>query len=489
MSASATPPTPASPAHAEHAAPAAPVSTAAGSAACKPAADNLEAQNAHPVANEAARNPLPPRLIALPVPGSSGTSRVALGVLLVLLSAAVGAVGGALYDRSQAHAAQRPRQPGALPPGPARPHSPLRPRADPPSSPHVAHDPLAPRAPGRSAPPPASPLYVGPEGQEPPKPARCHFTQPSNAGDPTAHEPGDDHDPVRAVEFVNLCTAELMVNIQGFTFWDTGRWRMQGLPSGGGFPLAVGESRTEHVSERMFSGRIWARPNCRRPCNINSCGNPHNEPVKCTFRNGSRTPDCLRDGLWCDTGNCPGGNETTCRGAVGEFIGGLPPGPLLELTLCGGRGARIACYKDGPAYNAAECDSLPTSDYYDISNVDGTSLIWVGMEVTRGRRLTGPFAPRGRFNCGAPSMPNQFDMRTCPQPLRIARNDSNPHGYSPNASVAASIGCLSACNFMSQARARARVGGDDGRTSASRRPASRTRARCELRPAPRTASA
>jgi hypothetical protein len=206
----------------------------------------------------------------------------------------------------------------------------------------------------------------------------------------------------------------------------------------------------ERISERMFSGRIWARPNCQRPCNIQSCGNPKNEPVKCTFKNGSRTPDCVRDGLWCDSGNCPGGNETTCRGEVGQFIGGLPPGPLLELTLCGGRGAQIACYKDGPAYDPAACDRLPTADYYDISNVDGTSKIWAGMEVSRGRRLTGPGAPQGRFNCGAAMMPGQFDLSLCPQPLRIFRNDSSPRGYSPNATLEQAIGCLSACNFMSQ---------------------------------------
>lgn len=390
---------------------------------------------------------------------SSSVSRAAFGVLLVLLAAGVGAIGGALFDHSRQAAELPPRRPK---------HPAVRPK---------------PGGEGAAPSPPFPPLYVGPEGGEPPEPPVCHFTQPSNANDPTASEPGDDADPMRSVEFVNECEGDLMVNLQGFTFWDTGRWKMQALPSGGGFPLKVGESRTELISERMcvaparpahppdptpargpelssprrdhpsarrYSGRIWARPNCRRPCNIVSCGNPHNEKVHCTFRNGSREPDCMRDGLWCDTGNCPGGNETTCRGEVGQFIGGLPPGPLLELTLCGGRGARIACYKDGPAYNAAECDALPTADYYDISNVDGTSRIWAGMEVVRGRKLAGPYAPQGAFNCGGAFMPGAFDMRTCPQPLRVARNDSNPHGYSPNASVADAIGCLSACNFMSQ---------------------------------------
>lgn len=64
---------------------------------------------------------------------------------------------------------------------------------------------------------------------------------------------------MRAIEFVNQCDGDLMVNIQGFTFWDTGRWRMQGLPQDGGFPLRAGESRTEYVSERMYSGRICER--------------------------------------------------------------------------------------------------------------------------------------------------------------------------------------------------------------------------------------
>jgi len=290
-----------------------------------------------------------------------------------------------------------------------------------------------------------------PLGEEAPEAPVCHFHQPGSAKDPTSMHAGADKDRMRKIEFVNLCDGDLMVNMQGFTFWDTGRWHMQDLPHDGGFFLGKGERVEEEVSERLFSGRIWARPNCSRPCNIVSCGNPKNDKIKCKFKdNNTLTPECLRDGMWCDSGNCPGGNETTCRGEVGEFIGGLPPGPLLELTLCGGRGSRIACYKDGPAYNAAECDALPTSDYYDISNVDGTSKIWAGMEVVRGRRLTGKAAPKGRFNCGAANMPHAFDMSTCPQPLRISRNDSSPHGYSANASVDEAVGCLSACNFMSQ---------------------------------------
>lgn len=407
---------------------------------------------------------------------SSGTSRVLVGVLLVLLAAGLGAVGGALFDRSAENAERRhpvAPEPAPLPSPHVRPHPqpvpvphPVRPapkpspkpstsQPEPPATymPPPAPPPLptlAPSPPAGISPPPFPPLYVGPEDEEPPPAPICHFHQPSAADDPTTKHPGTDRDRLRRLVFVNECDSDLLVNIQGFTFWDTGRWHMQDLPHDGGFPLAAGDSVEEFISERLYSGRIWARPNCRSPCNIVSCGNPHNLKAKCTFHKGSREPQCLRDGLWCDTGNCPGGNETTCRGEVGEFIGGLPPGPLLELTLCGGRGSRIACYKDGPAYNQKECDALPTSDYYDISNVDGTSKIWAGMEVIRGRRLTGAYAPQGRFNCGAANMPGAFDMSSCPQPLRIARNDSDPHGYSANATVEDAVGCLSACNFMSQ---------------------------------------
>ncbi|KAJ1640118.1 hypothetical protein T492DRAFT_931973, partial [Pavlovales sp. CCMP2436] len=303
-----------------------------------------------------------------PTPNASRT--IVAGFLFLLLAAGLGALGGALHDRSRA----------------SRPQPELRPRPSP-AKPHRPVPPTEPPQPG-PAERPSSP-YVGPAGENPPDPAVCHFTQPSNAHDPTAKEPGRDGDGMRNVLFVNHCAGDLMINIQGFTFWDTGRWHMQQLPHDGGFPLAKGEEKMEQISERMFSGRIWARPNCKRPCNIVSCGNPHDLP-------------CIRDGTWCDSGNCPGGNETTCRGSVGQFIGGLPPGPLLELTLCGGRGARIACYKDGPAYDQKE--------------------------VLRGRRLTGSGAPSGRFNCGGPMMPGPFDMRDCPRPLRIARNDSDPHG-------------------------------------------------------------
>lgn len=124
---------------------------------------------------------------------------------------------------------------------------------------------------------------------------------------------------------------------------------------------------------------------------------------------------------------------------------------MLELTLCGGRGARIECYKDGPAYNAKLCDALPNQDYYDVSNVDGVSRIWGSMEIIRGRRLVGKGAPADNFNCGKASMPGAFDMSMCPQPMRIRRNDSDPHGYTANEeAVADTVGCLSACNFMSQ---------------------------------------
>jgi hypothetical protein len=203
---------------------------------------------------------------------------------------------------------------------------------------------------------------------------------------------------------------------------------MHELPGDGGFALPPGARLSHLISERLFSGRIWARPNCTSPCNPLSCG-----PA------GT---------MWCDTGNCPGANQTTCRGARGEFIGGLPPGPLLELTLCGGRGANLACYHDSERYDPVACNAMPFTDFYDLSNVDGVSKIWAALEQLNGTKSTGPGAPAGDFNCGSPVMEGAFDLASCPQPMRIARNDSDAFGFSANASAEHAIGCLSACSFM-----------------------------------------
>jgi hypothetical protein len=232
----------------------------------------------------------------------------------------------------------------------------------------------------------------------------------------------------RKIEFVNECEGRLHVNLQGFTWPDPSNFSMHELPNDGGFALAAGKRVTYDVSERLFSGRIWARPNCTSPCDPKSCG--------------------PKGTMWCDTGNCPGANQTTCRGLRGEFIGGLPPGPLLELTLCGGRGANLACYVDAEQYNEAACNAMPFSDFYDLSNVDGMSKVWASLEQLGGRKLKGGGAPEGDFNCGSPRMNGPFDFAQCPQPMRISRNDSDAFGFSANATVDKAIGCLSACSFM-----------------------------------------
>lgn len=234
---------------------------------------------------------------------------------------------------------------------------------------------------------------------------------------------------VRSLEFVNECPGDLYVNIQGYTWLEPAEFLKHQIPGGGGFYLSAGQSVTETISERLFSGRIWARPNCTSPCDPLSCG-----------PNGT---------MWCDTGNCPGAaNETTCRGAQGQFIGGLPPGPVAELTLCGGRGATPVCYKGHPAFSEAACNNMPFNDFYDSSNVDGTSRVWIKLEALNGTKITGPGAPADKYNCGAPLMKEPFDFAECPQPLRIARDDTNAFGFTLNASLDETIGCLSACAFM-----------------------------------------
>ncbi|KAG8458339.1 hypothetical protein KFE25_005186 [Diacronema lutheri] len=338
--------------------------------------------------------PLNEALLAVPRQGPPRRGRRLPAALL-----AVGVVLGALCLAAVA-CAGRPLQ--APPPREGEHRRPAAARPSPPAPPAAP--------PTALLPPPAAPAAALPE---------CTFAK-ANGQHGTST--------TRRVEFANECSGDLMVNLQGFTWFEPANFSMHELPDGGGFALPAGERVDFNVSERLFSGRIWARPNCTSPCNPLSCG--------------------PRGRLWCDTGNCPGADETTCRGERGEFIGGLPPGPLLELTLCGGRGANRVCYADDEQYDPAACAALPFADFYDLSNVDGTSTVWASLTPLGGRRLRGPGAPSDAYNCGAPTMPGAFDLARCPQPLRIRRNDSDAFGFSVNAPLADAIGCLSACSFM-----------------------------------------
>lgn len=123
--------------------------------------------------------------------------------------------------------------------------------------------------PAHHSPPPAPPA--------PPRLPSCHFSAGAHGTNPGR---------TRTLKFVNQCPGDLMVNMQGFTWHEPAQFLKHRLPGDGGFHLGSGQSKSHAVSERLFSGRIWARPNCTSPCNPLSCG-----------PNGT---------MWCDTGNCPG---------------------------------------------------------------------------------------------------------------------------------------------------------------------------------------
>jgi hypothetical protein len=99
-------------------------------------------------------------------------------------------------------------------------------------------------------------------------------------------------------------------------------------------------------------------------------------------------------------------------------------------------------------YDKAACDAMSSADFYDLSNVDGVSSLWASLTALGGFESKGPGAPSAEFNCGSPAMRGAFDLATCPQPMRIARNDANAFGFAANASVDDAIGCLSACAWM-----------------------------------------
>lgn len=100
-----------------------------------------------------------------------------------------------------------------------------------------------------SPPPPLPPVAVPPPSPSGPTPLpQCHFAKANG-------QPGTST--TRAVEFVNDCDGQLMVNLQGFTWPEPANFSMHELPGGGGFALPAGERTLFNISERLFSGRIW----------------------------------------------------------------------------------------------------------------------------------------------------------------------------------------------------------------------------------------
>ena len=173
----------------------------------------------------------------------------------------------------------------------------------------------------------------------------------------------------RKFTFTNHCNKDLYVNMQGYTWYANTAPQYQSLPEGGGFKLSAGTSKSYQVSERVYSGRIWARVNCetRSGTLLGSAGS-----------------------FVCDTLNCPlpygtpvGGTnpDVTCtiytQSGQGIFVGGVPPGPLAEFTLCGGQGANPQCYTGSSSCNGP--------DYYELRLVDGSSTHTISMTQVGGK--------------------------------------------------------------------------------------------------------
>jgi hypothetical protein len=160
--------------------------------------------------------------------------------------------------------------------------------------------------------------------------------------------PRGQRDGVRQLVFINRCAETVHV----------GGNSQMGVPEGGGFVLAAGQTRTVTLPGGAWSGRFWGRTGC-------------------SFDGGGKGR--------CATGDCDG--RLQCAG------GGKTPATLAELT--------VAANGQGP-------------DFYDISLVDGYNLP-MAMGPVAGTHDRSPGAP---YDCGIPSCIADLNA-TCPMDLRV----------------------------------------------------------------------
>jgi len=173
--------------------------------------------------------------------------------------------------------------------------------------------------------------------------------------------------------------------------------------------------------------------------------------MNCESRNGTLLGSAGK--FICDAQNCPlpagtgiGGTnpDVTCtiytQSGQGIFVGGVPPGPLAEFTLCGGQGSNPSCYTGSGTSN---CNG---PDYYDLSLVDGASTISISMTQINGQ----PAGTDPAYSCGSPEV-NKFDYKNCPLELRVGlKYDpvTTIWSYYNKAALSDTLGCISACAYI-----------------------------------------
>eukprot|EP01099_Mayorella_cantabrigiensis_P000047 TRINITY_DN1028_c0_g1_i1.p1 TRINITY_DN1028_c0_g1~~TRINITY_DN1028_c0_g1_i1.p1 ORF type:complete len:450 (-),score=84.00 TRINITY_DN1028_c0_g1_i1:194-1510(-) len=268
-----------------------------------------------------------------------------------------------------------------------------------------------------------NPIFIDGDVSGPKLYSHCNF-----APDVTPN-PGLEN--FRKFTFTSHCNQDLYVNMQGYTWYANMQPQYQSLPEGGGFKLPAMSSKAYSVSERVYSGRIWARINCENRTGI-------------LLGNAGK--------FICDTANCPlpygtpvgaTNPDVTCtiytQSGTGIFVGGVPPGALAEFTLCGGFGANPQCYS-----GANNCPAGP--DYYDMSLVDGPAGLTISMTQINGQAAgTDP-----AFSCGAPYV-NKFDYKSCPLELRVGLKydpQTTIWSYYNKAALADTLGCISGCQYI-----------------------------------------